>query len=377
MMNRGYYSRVAALDKMIQEFIETTRAQGLPSQIISLGAGMDTTYWRLKAHKRLSASRYVEIDYPDTMARKLTTIQHTILLREVLESSDAAQVQHPLEYKADAAYPQGITVLSKDYAAVAADLSHDADAILDSFTKGPNPILDPTLPTLVLSECMLVYLEPETSDALLKALTAHFSGPLILVMYEQVFAHDEYGRGMIDNLRRRGCPLLGLERYPNFDAQKERLERVGFAASAGWTMYEIYRYFLDEGDTRRVEAIPSERFDEYEEWYLIQSHYAIWVAIKPTQANGEVKNDGADKATANVAGDGSIPDEAKSVRKDYVGLENFALLGRRIPPNVVYPSLIRRSQLTSVPIQHQEEDVVTYVREDGVRVTKGSLRRKV
>ena len=49
IINRGYFYRVAALDAVIGDFVAAARAQGLRSQVLSLGAGMDSTFWRLRA----------------------------------------------------------------------------------------------------------------------------------------------------------------------------------------------------------------------------------------------------------------------------------------------------------------------------------------
>eukprot|EP01084_Bolivina_argentea_P208644 355644_1 len=47
IINRGYYVRVASFDQLIINFLKSTLGiKGFPKQIISLGGGVDTTFWR-------------------------------------------------------------------------------------------------------------------------------------------------------------------------------------------------------------------------------------------------------------------------------------------------------------------------------------------
>ncbi|XP_020942116.1 leucine carboxyl methyltransferase 1-like isoform X2 [Sus scrofa] len=44
-INRGYFARVHGVSQLIKAFLRKT---GCNCQILNLGAGMDTTFWRLK-----------------------------------------------------------------------------------------------------------------------------------------------------------------------------------------------------------------------------------------------------------------------------------------------------------------------------------------
>ncbi|KAL3137929.1 hypothetical protein ABBQ38_005176 [Trebouxia sp. C0009 RCD-2024] len=49
LINRGYYSRQAALGRLLKQFLEISQnKQSGPTQILSLGAGFDTTWFRLQ-----------------------------------------------------------------------------------------------------------------------------------------------------------------------------------------------------------------------------------------------------------------------------------------------------------------------------------------
>ncbi|GFH18662.1 leucine carboxyl methyltransferase 1 homolog, partial [Haematococcus lacustris] len=90
------------------------------------------------------------------------------------------------------------------------------------------------LPTYILSECVLVYMDPGHSSTLLAWLAAHFACATV-VIYEQVEQgygmlglaagvwreikpHDAFGRQMCANLQSRGCPLRGITTTPDLEA---------------------------------------------------------------------------------------------------------------------------------------------------------------
>jgi len=55
----GYYSRQAALRLLLKQFLEITHSkQSGPTQILSLGAGFDTTWFQLQV---LMSSRSVKL----------------------------------------------------------------------------------------------------------------------------------------------------------------------------------------------------------------------------------------------------------------------------------------------------------------------------
>lgn len=139
---------------------------------------------------------------------------------------------------------------------------------------------DPNLPTYILSECVLVYLDPEVSRAIISWAAQKLSTAMF-VIYEQIRPHDAFGRQMMTNLEARGCPLRGLPAVPSLEAQRQRFLNNGWPAAGAWAMDQIYRDCLDRDDKRRIEGL--EIFDEFEEWHMIQSHYCIAVGIKDDQ----------------------------------------------------------------------------------------------
>jgi O-methyltransferase involved in polyketide biosynthesis len=59
---------------------------------------------------------------------------------------------------------------------------------------------DFNLPTLFLSECVLVYIDPAKSDKVIRFAAEKFKGGCVFVTYEQIRPDDPFGRTMVDNL---------------------------------------------------------------------------------------------------------------------------------------------------------------------------------
>jgi O-methyltransferase involved in polyketide biosynthesis len=78
--------------------------------------------------------------------------------------------------------------------------------------------IDPNTATLFLSECVLVYLEPEESCALI-AWAARAFPRSVFATYEQIRPHDSFGQVMARNLAERGYSLRGLAAFPDPAAQ--------------------------------------------------------------------------------------------------------------------------------------------------------------
>ena len=87
LINRGYYSRVACFDTLIKQFVGCASSASSSSlderasvevstQIVSLGAGCDTTFFRLNASGQMPPScRYFEVDHDPVTRAKVNTIR--------------------------------------------------------------------------------------------------------------------------------------------------------------------------------------------------------------------------------------------------------------------------------------------------------------
>jgi tRNA wybutosine-synthesizing protein 4 len=60
--------------------------------------------------------------------------------------------------------------------------------------------LDPAAPTLIISECVLIYLKPDESRGILSYLRDFLTGDIALMGYEMINPSDAFGRMMLENL---------------------------------------------------------------------------------------------------------------------------------------------------------------------------------
>ena len=81
----GYYARVAGVRALIDKFLE---ACDTAVQIISLGAGFDTLFWRLVEEGR-PVNNFIEVDFPGVTARKCLLIKRSKDLMDLVAGEEA------------------------------------------------------------------------------------------------------------------------------------------------------------------------------------------------------------------------------------------------------------------------------------------------
>lgn len=241
IINRGTWVRAASVSNLLSRFISAYPG----GQILSLGGGFDSNFFRLKAAHPCEPFFYFELDFPEIVEQKTKRIGK----------------QEPLLNLAK----------SGGYSLAAADLRTLTPASLHTIG------LDPDKPTLIVAEVVLVYLEESEGDALIQALADYFSERAFLI-YEMICPDDPFGKMMMANLEDRGCPLRGIQ--ADLAAQRKRYEASGGCECVvAVDMLEFYEEFVEKEERARVEAL--EFFDEYEEWQLLQRHYCVVFAATP------------------------------------------------------------------------------------------------
>ena len=106
------------------------------------------------------------------------------------------------------------------------------------------------LPTLFLSECVLIYLSATHSDAIIEWVAQHFA-TCSFVSYEQINPHDAFGKVMVKNMQARGLTLQGIETYPTIDSLRARYTAAGWQAVVVADMKEAYDKVLPEPERKR------------------------------------------------------------------------------------------------------------------------------
>jgi [phosphatase 2A protein]-leucine-carboxy methyltransferase len=268
IINRGTYVRTAAIDELVNRFLASDVEQ--QKQIISLGAGSDTRYFRLVSNNPSLKLVYHELDFATNNELKIAAIKKSPELLKVIHVHLQADSDAELQIAAD-----GTSLQSPVYNIHAIDLRTLATSEPRDIPKLPS--VSPSLPTLLLSECCLIYLPPQAADAVLKAFTTHFispSTPLSTIIYEPIRPFDSFGQVMISNLAQRGIVLQTLQKYSSLAAQKARMRIAGLTTRQEAADVDfIMKKWVSQEEKDRVAKC--EMLDELEEWMLLAQHYCV------------------------------------------------------------------------------------------------------
>lgn len=148
---------------------------------------------------------FVEVDFPTITSRKCYAIKRNKHLLGKLHTEDG-EVRFNLT-----------DLHAPNYHVVGVDL-RSIDEVAKKLRQAD---VDFAVPTIVLAECVLVYVEANNCRALLSWLAASFA-ELVFVNYEQVNMRDRFGDVMLSNLRSRGCSLAGVEACVSLESQVKR-----------------------------------------------------------------------------------------------------------------------------------------------------------
>ncbi|XP_067100750.1 leucine carboxyl methyltransferase 1 isoform X2 [Osmerus mordax] len=223
-INRGYYARVQGMNHLLDAFLRKTDCD---CQIVNFGAGLDTTFWRLK-DENLMPRKYFEVDFPMIVARKIHNIKTKPPLSKPLIET----------HSTDSLLLDGHSLDSDRYCIIGADL-RDISGLDEKLKKFH---LDPELPTLFLSECVLVYMTPEQASKLVH------------------WAADTFHTAMFINYE-----------------QKDRFLKTGWEHADALDMMTVYSV-LPQEDVARIERL--EFLDEKELLQQLLQHYSICWATK-------------------------------------------------------------------------------------------------
>ncbi|KAG8183600.1 hypothetical protein JTE90_025152 [Oedothorax gibbosus] len=256
-ISRGYYARVMGMKALLDQFLTTTNYH---CQVVNLGAGFDTLYWRLKAEEKKVKS-FVEVDLPQVTSRKCRVIRgRRDLLAAVATEDDDIQFS-------------SCELHGGEYHLVGADIRNISE-LKEKLLGGG--LIEARVPTIFLAECVLVYNEEKATSALLRWLGEQFPSALF-VNYEQVNMGDKFGDVMVENLRKRGCGLAGVGVCGGLEAQRRRFTEAGWDGARSWDMNEVYQH-LERAEVERVERL--EFLDEGELLQQLLQHYCITVAYR-------------------------------------------------------------------------------------------------
>ncbi|KAI6645662.1 Leucine carboxyl methyltransferase 1 [Oopsacas minuta] len=261
-INRGYYARYIGMQECVDKFIGKTI--GRSPQIVNLGAGFDTLFWRL-------ASCYDNEDMPVVFEVDL----HTVTSRKCLHIKTKKHLISLVEKFGKASIAKG-ELHSDKYHLISCDIQNTSKMELRLISSG----LDKDKPILFLCECLLVYI-PCIFVQELVTWVAHNFHTSQFVSYGPVNLSDTFGEVMENNLKRSRCDLLGADLCKSLDTQLDLIKP--FQKRGVVTMDNVYRNVQDK-ERRRIEKI--ELMDEIEPFYQLLSHYCVTIGVNDTSSIG-------------------------------------------------------------------------------------------
>lgn len=308
LINRGTYTRTTAIDELVVQFLKGVPT-GQKKQIVSLGAGSDTRYWRLKERggEWTRGLVYHEMDFAEVARKKAERVKRWAVLSKVLELGENTTSDHggggdsgdgrttptpssiSIQHTCASVNTVNIdrdtgNITSPDYYLHAIDIR----LLKPGLPASPLPaIIETTIPTLIISECCLIYLTPAEADAILTFFTTTFepSHPLSIVLYEPIGSDDAFGKIMIQNLATRGIVLQTLKKYSTLSRQEERLRMLGFkGGQAAGDVDWIWENWVGASEKERLARL--EMLDEVEEWRLLAQHYCVVWGWKNGEGEG-------------------------------------------------------------------------------------------
>ncbi|BGP50501.1 carboxy methyl transferase for protein phosphatase 2A [Rhodotorula kratochvilovae] len=281
LINIGTHARTWAVDHLVDSFL---RDQVGPTQVLSLGAGTDTRFWRTRKRweaegREWTCARWVEVDFPEATGAKARTVSSKPELKGALGGTVKIE-------------QGGLGLSSPLYALVPGDirsLSSLTTSLIFSASASPAP-LSPAIPTLLLLECVAIYLPPSDTAALLSWFAQTWGGDGgsggAVVMYDPFGLDDAFGAVMKRNLAARALALPGAAATLTLASLAERLRTSGARGDVGArSVREIRERCWSREERERVARI--EQIDEVEELNLVLEHYAVsWANLCPVVGDG-------------------------------------------------------------------------------------------
>lgn len=284
----GTYARTAALDRLISSFLSGSGGGG-KRQIVSLGAGTDTRVFRLlgpQAQPPQANLIYHEIDFPAVAAKKLQLVRAVPPLRNIVPDPASVLTSEGNSDDENGTGTTTTTMTTWSSSGGSGQLPNgceywchgrDLRDLARPGAKAPLKGLRTDVPTLLVSECCLCYLEAAQSRAVLDYFASDARAGianLAVVLYEPIRPDDAFGRQMVANLAARRIRMPSLDAYGTAAAQRTRLRAAGFDGGAeARTVEEVWKEWIPDEERERVDGL--EGLDEVEEWNLLAAHYVV------------------------------------------------------------------------------------------------------
>jgi O-methyltransferase involved in polyketide biosynthesis len=291
IIKRGTHARVCVMDRAIRVFLELqqqTQCEGQQRkqpQVVVLGAGNDTTFFRLQKvfllenYSLSTTIKWYELDYEAVVRAKASVIAKTPVF--------AARPNRHLKtgiYNVECKVDAKEAPWSNGYYLVPFDFNDGVDGLLALLA---NALFDAHAPTLFVVECVQMYLPEPSVPVLLRGLYQMCRHNAYVCMYEPILGADPFGTVMETNLigmgvvNQQSCLLQSR----TLETHMQKLVAAGFTNARGCDMWSAYQTVVTADERKRANA--SEFLDEIEEWMLIMQHYCFIVASTESSSFGK------------------------------------------------------------------------------------------
>lgn len=230
--NFGTYLRNFVMNYAVKKFYSI---YGEKSQVVSLGSGFDTLFWRLR-DENVIFSRYVEIDKKDVVTKKRSFIKN-----EVFQS----QENYFLE-----------------------EIDLNSENSISNIEK----LLIPDIPTLFIDEFSLIYLNPEIIERLYRYISKESN----IFSYSMTNMNDDFGKLILEGFQDLSVPLNGVNFVSSTDEFVSKMLDIGFPEADAQNAVFVAKNKVPISERQRVSRL--EYFDDPREVDFILSHYAFYAA---------------------------------------------------------------------------------------------------
>lgn len=288
MINRGTWFRLSYIERMVRSFSEKYKGN---CAVVSLGAGLDTLFWRLQLSAQkdreegkerfFSVKHWIELDLPAITEMKAKKFDLTHGKSIDMPMSDDTAVR-PLQESQVVLYSpkqehaetvaDALKVDTTGYRLYAANLERYKTWIpmVKELVHGEEQDGVEPIPVLFFSEVCLSYLDADSTLGILKELPAFFKN-FGIVCFEMVNPSDSFGEMMQINMAERQVVMPSFAEI-GFTAQYRKIFQLyGYENAYAKEALDVYRSFWP---SRRKEIEQLELMDEFEQWNLIMGHYA-------------------------------------------------------------------------------------------------------
>jgi O-methyltransferase involved in polyketide biosynthesis len=272
LVHAGYAVRVAAALRKLELFLEFYGNE-TNKQIVVLGAGLDVA--GLYASCISENTSVIEVDARDICKAKAKKLVDNQLVLPA-ETTDRATTKNSTTHL------QGRVVVHNEtetvptatfnhYTLVEADLNQ-----IDQVQANVLPLINPNVPTFVLAELVLVYLNPSACDALLAWCAATLPRSSVLVAYEPLFGASHSNSTVLEQYqhcyqRHFQQKINQAECFGTSTASVQgRLRTAGFAHS---------KVVLAGQAASKIPTTTAELFDEHAALFLHLQSYALACAF--------------------------------------------------------------------------------------------------